>query len=105
MQSAAGSQVIRELEEMTERLVGKLDGQNSGQTARGRRASDRGAYSRFTRAVAEAELTRFIKPDLQAGLFSRTLDEEDIARAEFFDGKLALLTNAADLGPAEAVAR
>lgn len=96
---------IRELEEMAERLVGKLDGQDSGQTARGRRASDRGAYSRFTRAVAEAELTRFIKPDLQADLFSWTLDEEAIARAELFDGKLALLTNAADLGTAEAVAR
>ena len=90
---------------MAERLVGKLDGQDSGQTARGRRASDRGAYSRFTRAVAEAELTRFIKPDLQADLFSWTLDEEAIARAELFDGKLALLTNAADLGSAVAVAR
>lgn len=30
---------------------------------RGRRASDRGAYSRFARAVAKAELTRFIKAD------------------------------------------
>ncbi len=93
------------IQHLHERLVGKLDGQDSGQTARGRRASDRGAYSRFTRAVAEAELTRFIKPDLQADLFSWTLDEEAIARAELFDGKLALLTNAADLGPAEAVAR
>lgn len=96
---------IRELEEMAERLVGKLDSQSAGQTARGRRASDRGSYSRFTRAVAEAELTRFIKPDLQADLFSWTVDEAAIARAELFDGKLALLTNAADLGPAEAVRR
>ncbi|WP_138473504.1 IS1634 family transposase, partial [Poseidonocella sp. HB161398] len=55
---------IRELEEMGERLAGKLDGQDAGKTARGRRASDRGSYSRFAKAVAEAELTRFIKPDL-----------------------------------------
>lgn len=96
---------IRELEEMAKRLVGKLDNQDAGQTARGRRASDRGSYSRFTRAVAEAELSRFIKPDLQADLFSWTVDEAAIARAELFDGKLALLTNAADLGPAEAVRR
>ena len=96
---------IRELEEMGERLAGKLDQQDAGQTARGRRASDRGSYSRFTRAVAEAELTRFIKPDLQADLFNWTVDEAAIAQAELFDGKLALLTNVAGLTPAEAVAR
>jgi hypothetical protein len=62
-------------------LVGKLDAQDAGQTAKGRRASDRGAYSRFTRAVAEAELTRFLRADLNADRFS-------------WSGKLALLTNA-----------
>ncbi|WP_138473458.1 IS1634 family transposase [Poseidonocella sp. HB161398] len=96
---------IRELEEMGERLAGKLDQQDAGETARGRRASDRGSYSRFAKAVAEAELTRFIKPDLQADLFSWSLDEAAIARAELFDGKLALLTNVAGITPAEAVAR
>ncbi len=55
--------------------------------------------------MAEAELTRFIKPDLQADLFSWSLDEAAIARAELFDGKFALLTNVADLGAVEAVAR
>lgn len=96
---------IRELEEMAERMIGKLDAQDDGQTARGRRASDPGAYSRFTRAVAEAEMTRFIKPDLRADRFNWSVDEDAIARAELFDGKLALLTNAPDLPPAEAVAR
>ncbi|WP_108262091.1 IS1634 family transposase [Mangrovicoccus ximenensis] len=96
---------IRELEEMGERLAGKLDGQDAGETSRGRRASDRGSYSRFARAVAEAELTRFIKPDLQADLFSGGLDEAAIARAELFDGKLALLTNVVGITSAEAVAR
>jgi Transposase DDE domain len=96
---------VRELEEMAESMVVKLDRQDDGQTARGRRASDRGAYSRFSRAVAEAELSRFIKPDLRANRFSWSVDEDAIARAELFDGKLALLTNAADLRPAEAVAR
>ena len=96
---------IRELESMAERMVARLDAQDEGRTARGRRASDRGAYSRFARAVAEAELTRFIKPDLQADRFSWSVDEDAIARAELFDGKLALLTNAPDLTRAETVAR
>ena len=96
---------ISELEVMAEKLVTKLDAQDEGQTTRGRRASDRGAYSRFTRAVAEAELTRFIKADYAAERFSWSLDEAAIAGAELFDGKLALLTNAPDITPAEAVTR
>jgi hypothetical protein len=90
---------------MAEKMVARLDAQDVGRTARGRRASDRGAYSRFTRAVAEAELTRFLKADYTADRFSWGLDEVALAEAELFDGKLALLTNAADLDPADAVAR
>ena len=96
---------IAALEAMAEKMVSRLDAQDAGQTARGRRASDRGAYSRFTRAVAEAELTRFVKADYTADRFSYALDEGAIAEAELFDGKLALLTNAADLTPAVAAAR
>jgi hypothetical protein len=96
---------IAELEAQAQKMVTKLDAQDGGQTARGRRASDRGAYSRFTRAVAEAEMTRFLKADLQADRFSWSVDEDAVARAELFDGKLALLTNAPDLTPAETVAR
>ena len=94
---------IRELEGMAEKMAAKLDAQDKGKTARGRRASDRGAYNRFTRAVAEAKLSRFIRADLQADRFSWSLDEQAVARAELFDGKLALLTNAPDLTPAETV--
>jgi transposase len=96
---------IAELEAMAEKMVGKLDAQDAGQTAKGRRASDRGAYSRFTRAVAEAEMTRFLKADLDADMFSWSIDEDAVVRAELFDGKLALITNAPDLAPAEAIAR
>jgi transposase len=90
---------------MAEKMVGKLDAQDAGKTAKGRRASDRGAYSRFTRAVAEAEMTRFLKADFTAERFSWSIDDDAMARAELFDGKLALITNAPDLTPAEAVAR
>ena len=96
---------IAELEAVAERMVGKLDAQDAGQTAKGRRASDRGAYSRFTRAVAEAEMTRFLKADLNADRFSWSVQEAAIAEAELFDGKLALITNASDLTPVDAVAR
>ena len=104
-QSARRRARIAELEAMAEKMVTRLDAQDAGETARGRRASDRGAYSRFTRAVGEAELTRFIKANYTAERFSWALDEEAIAAAELFDGKLALLTNAPDLTPAEAVRR
>jgi transposase, IS4 family len=49
--------------------------------------------------------TRFIKADYTAERFSWSLDEAAIAAAELFDGKLALLTNAPDLTPVEAVRR
>jgi hypothetical protein len=48
---------------------------------------------------------RFIKADLNADRFSWHVDDEAIAEAELFDGKLALITNAPDLTPADAVAR
>ena len=96
---------IAELEAMAEKMVGKLDAQDAGQTAKGRRASDRGAYSRFTRAVAEAELTRFLKADYTADRFSWSVDQDAVGQAELFDGKLALITNAPDLTQADAVAR
>jgi hypothetical protein len=96
---------IAELDALAGKMVPKLDAQDEGETARGRRASDRGAYSRFTRAVAEAELTRFLKADFTADRFSWSIDEAAIAEAELFDGKLALITNASDLTPAETLAR
>jgi hypothetical protein len=105
LQSARRRERIAELEAIAEKMVGKLDAQDGGATARGRRASDRGAYSRFTRAVAEAELTRFLKADYTADRFSWSLVEVALAEAELFDGKLALLTNVPDLTPAEAVSR
>ena len=104
-QSANRRKRIAEVEAMAEKSVAKLDAQDAGQTSRGRRASDRGAFSRFTRAVAEAELTRFLKADFTAERFSGSVEEDAIARAELFDGKLALLTNAPDLSPAETVTR
>ena len=96
---------IQDLETFAQTLVRKLDAQDEGQSARGRKASDRGAYSRFARAVAEAELTRFVQADYQADRFRYHVDEEAIAWAERFDGKLVLLTNVTDFSAAEILAR
>ena len=69
---------ITELEGVAEKIVAKLDAQGKGKAARERRATDRGAYSRFTRAIAEAKLSRFIKADLEADRFSWHLDEQAV---------------------------
>lgn len=90
---------IAELEVMAEKMVGRLDAQDDGATPQGCRVSDRGVYSRFTRALAE--MTRFLTADR----FSWSVDEEAVAKAQLFDGTLALITNTVDISPAEAVAR
>ena len=104
-QSAKRRARIKEQEDFAEKLVKKLDGQDEGLSEKGRRASDRGAYSRFTRSIAEAELTRFIKADYESEIFSYWLDEEAILKAERFDGKLALVTNVQDFSAEEVVLR
>ena len=93
------------MEVFAEELITKLDAQDQGKSERGRRATDRGAYSRFQRAVSDAELTRFVKADYQAERFRYSVDEQAIARAEIFDGKLVLVTNVADLAASEIVTR
>jgi hypothetical protein len=104
-QGARRKERIAELEAFATKLVSKLDAQDAGRTERGRRASDRGAYSRFHQAVREAELSRFFKIDLNADRFSYELNEEAITHAELFDGKLGLLTSVADFSAQQIVER
>ncbi len=104
-QTARRRERIQEQVDFAQTLVNKLNAQDEGQSEQGRRASDRGAYSRFVRSVADAELTRFIKVDYHADLFSYWLDETAIERAERFDGKLVLVTNVHDFPAAEIVDR
>jgi transposase len=96
---------IREQVEFAESLVNKLDAQDEGISQKGRRASDRGAYSRFSRSVSDAELTRFIKADYQAEMFTYEVNEDAVTKAERFDGKLVLLTNVLDFEAHEVVYR
>ena len=104
-QSTRRRERISEQVDFAEKLVKKLDSQDEGGSERGRRASDRGAYSRFMRSVADAELTRFIKADYASERFSYWLDEEALQKAERFDGKLVLVTNVHDFAADEIVHR
>jgi len=96
---------LSQLAELGDALAAKLDRQDTGKTARGRRASDRGAFVRFSRAVQEAHFTRFIQAELSADRFAFDIKEAAIRKAERLDGKLILLTNVEDLSADEIVSR
>jgi len=104
-QSAKRRARIGELEMLADKLAAKLDAQDDGVSEKGRKATDRGAYARFQRAVADAALTRFIQADYQAERFSFAINEQAITSAERFDGKLVLLSNVPDYSPSQIVER
>ena len=96
---------IDQLRQRADQLVGKLDSQDAGKVHRGRKLSDAGVTARFFHEVSEAHLTRIIKVDLQAELFTWDIDQTALARAQAMDGKLLLVTNVQDLTPGEVVRR
>ena len=96
---------IAALETKAQAWAGKLDGQDGGQVARGRKLSDSGAKARLYHEVKEAHLAKIIKVDLKGDLFSYAVDEAALAQAELMDGKLLLVTNVDDLTPSEVVQR
>lgn len=97
--------LIHKLEAQAAQWVGKLDEQDSGKRARGRKLSDGGARARFYHEVCEAHLSRIVRVDLKSELFSYTVDAKALAHARLMDGKLLLVTNTGDLSPAEVVDR
>ena len=102
-QTAARREKIAALEQRATQLAGKLDAQDAGVRARGRRLSDSGAKARFFHEVCEAKLARILKVDLANDLFTYDVDERALARAELMDGKLLLVTNVPDLSATEIV--
>ena len=96
---------IAELQKQAAQRSGKLDAQDAGKKARGRKLSDGGARARFCREVCEAHLPRIIKVDLHSELFTYAVDDRALAHARLMDGKLLLVTNTADLTPQEVVKR
>jgi len=96
---------IATLQDKANQWAGKLDGQEAGVKARGRKLSDSGAKARLYHEVCEAHLARIVKVDLKSELFTYTVDESALAQAELMDGKLLLVTNVTDLMPTEVVQR
>lgn len=93
------------LEQQAAAWAGKLDAQDAGTKAKGRKLSDSGAKARFYHAVKEAHLAHILRVDMREEWFAYTVDADALALAELMDGKLLLVTNARGLVPAEVVAR
>jgi transposase len=98
-------QRIAALQTRAAELAGKHDAQDAGQIRRGRKLSDSGAKARFFHEVCDAHLSRIIKVDLKADLFTYDIDAQAQQRAELMDGKLLLVTNVTDLTAAQIVQR
>ena len=96
---------IQTLEHQAAAWVGKLDAQDGGKSKRGRKLSDGGARARFYREVCDAHLARIVRVDLKSELFTYDISEKALAHARLMDGKWRLVTNTADLTPAEVVKR
>ena len=92
LQTARRSEQIAALIAQGEAWAGKLVEQDDGVKHRGRKLSDSGAKARFYLAVCEAHLSRIIRVDLKAQLFSYEIDETARGLAELMDGKLLLVT-------------
>ena len=97
--------LIQVLEQQAAQWVGKLDDQDTGKPRRGRKLSDGGARARFYREVCDAHMTRIVRVDLKSEMFTYSIDDHALAHARLMDGKLLLVTNVADLSPAELVKR
>ena len=102
---AKRDQRIQALEQQAALWAGKLDAQDAGKIARGRKLSDGGARARFYHEVCEAHLSLIVRVDLKSELFSYNIDAQALAHARLMDGKLLLVTNTPDLAPQEVVKR
>lgn len=103
-QSAKRLKTITAIEAEGDRMAQRLNDSDAGKPLRGRRANDRSAYLRFVEQVKDAGLSRILKADLHADLFSFSRDENALAQAEQLDGKLLLVTNTS-LNAAEVISR
>ena len=96
---------IETLEAQASAWVGKLDAQDAGVKARGKKLSDSGAKARLYHAVKDAHLANIIRVDLKSELFAYEIDHDALALTELMDGKLLLVTNTPDLSPQGVVDR
>ncbi len=97
--SVARDKTIAELVKLGQQCSVKLDEQDESKRigkknkSKGRPVSDSGTKARFYHAVKDAHMAHLIKVDLNADLFSYTIDEDKKRYLELLDGKLLLVTN------------
>lgn len=103
-QSAKRRSLIEAIEAEGLRMAERLNDADEGKRLRGRKSTDRRAYLRFCEKVRDAGLSRILKADLEADLFSFWCDEAALQNAERLDGKLLLVTNT-DIKASEVVMR
>ena len=96
---------IKALEAQAAAWVGKLDAQDAGVKARGKKLSDSGAKARLYHAVKDAHLAHIFRVDLKNYLFAYEINQAALDLAELMDGKLLLVTNTPDLSPKSIVDR
>jgi transposase len=92
-QSQARRERMHAVEQLAEKMSQKLDAQDTGKLSPGQRASDRGAYARFSKELKDRQLSRLYNIDWKADLFSYSPNESALADAELMDGKLLLITS------------
>jgi hypothetical protein len=92
-QRAAREARMAAAEVVGERLAQKLDRQDAGENEPGRKATDRGAYARFKHELRERRLSHLYRIDWTAAQFTFDRDDDALAAAEAFDGRLYLLTS------------
>ncbi len=102
---ASRREKIKALEEQAAAWVGKLDAQDAGVKARGKKLSDSGAKARLYHAVKDAHLAHIFRVDLKNELFAYEINQAALDLAELMDGKLLLVTNTPDLSPKSVVDR
>jgi hypothetical protein len=85
--------------------TGKLEDQDGGNSARGRKLSDGRARTRLNNEVCGACLARIVGVDLKSERLTYSIDERALTHARLMDGKLPLAANALDLSSKDVVQR
>ena len=105
IQTAERESRLADLLAQGEAWAQKLEAQDQGERFQGRKLTDKGAALTFHTALVEAGISKIVRLDLESPLFAYELDTDAKARAELFDGKLVLVTNAKYLKPGEVINR
>lgn len=104
-QRESRQQQLDDLQAQADVLFSKLQDQEEGKTARGRKLSEAGATAKLYQAIKESRMGHLMEVDLESGDFGYLLKARRQRALELLDGKLVLVTNVSDAVPEEIVSR